>query len=40
MFETKFLETNTHFMFTVSENGAFYEIMRKNIVGSERPQMT
>jgi len=45
MFQTKVVEKiKTHVLFSVAffffENRAFYEIMSKNIVERDRPQMT
>jgi hypothetical protein len=43
MFQTKVVEKiKTHFSFNkfFSENPAFYEIMWRNIVETDRPQMT
>jgi hypothetical protein len=43
MFQTKFVEEiKTHFVFNnfFPENSAVYEIMRKNIVELDRPQVT
>jgi hypothetical protein len=43
MFLTKVLEKMNHILFSVTfffENGAFYEIMWKNIVEPDSPQMT
>ena len=42
MFEDKICRENqnTDFMFSISENSAVYELMWKNMVGPDRPQMT